>query len=121
LIVITPEEAGAPKTPVPILELRHEGSRIPEMIDRIMRATEVIVYGVETRDGKDYDLKQLGKFAGFADELPFSGTYTDMRLICWPWAVWGSNLPRTFHRFFTTCPPFPDTYEGAVERDCYMA
>jgi hypothetical protein len=96
------------------------GNQIPEAIDRIILAKEVIVYGGETRDGEDYDLAQLGKFAGLPGELPFSGRYTDMRRICWPWAQWGSGLSATYNRLFPTCPEFPDTYEGSVQRDCYM-
>src|ERR1700685_572809 len=76
------------------------GSQIPYAIDRIMRAKEGIVYLGETRDGNDYDLAQFGKFAGLPGELPFSGTYTDMRLICWPWAQWGSGLIATYNRLF---------------------
>lgn len=96
------------------------GERIPEAINRIMGAKEVIVYGGE-QGGKDYDLLQLGKFAGMPSELPYSGTYTDMRLICWPWAAWGSDLKGTYARLFATCPEFPDAYEGSVQSDCYMA
>lgn len=98
----------------------YQDGQITKAIERIMCAREVIVYGGVTRDGKDYDLLQLGKFAGMDDELPYPGTYTDMRQICWPWAVWGSSLIGTYDRLFITCPDFSDTYQGAVERDCYM-
>jgi hypothetical protein len=101
--------------------IAYQGERIPDAIQRIMRAKEVIVYGGEMRDGKDYDRVQLAKFVGLSGELPISGTYRDMRLICWPWALWGSYLIRTYHRLFPTWPEFPDTYEGSVQRDCYMA
>ncbi len=50
---------------------------------------------------------------GIAGNLPINGIHTDMRSICWSDRIWGSNLQGTI-------PPFPDTYEGSAERDCYM-
>jgi hypothetical protein len=99
----------------------YQGERISIALERIKNAAEIVVYGGELPNGQDYDLTQLGKFAGTSGEFQIRGVYTDMRLICWPWAAWGSSLRRTYERLFTTCPEFPDTYEGAVQSDCYMA
>lgn len=99
----------------------YQGDRISIALERIRNASEVIVYGGVLRNGDDYDLTQLGKFAGITGELSIKGVYTDMRLICWPTCAFGSNASGTYFRVFSARPDFLDTYEGDAERDCYMA
>jgi hypothetical protein len=82
-------------------------------IPRIAAAREVVTY-----NGR-YDLLQLGKLVGMSCNLPLTGIHTDMESVCWG-NINGRNLLGTYSMHLKTCLPFPDTYEGSNERDCYM-
>ena len=86
-------------------------------IEKIESAQEVVTY-----NGSNYDLEELGKFAGLpaGEKLPLHGQHTDMRSICWSDRIFGKNLISTYSLHFTECPDFPNTHEGSNERDTYM-
>lgn len=84
------------------------------VISRIIAAKEIITY-----NGERYDLLKLGERVGLSVNLPLMGIHTDMESVCWG-NINGRNLSGTYVMHHETCPPFPDTYEGSNERDCYM-
>jgi hypothetical protein len=97
------------------LYVPYRGSHIVAVaIPRIAAAREVITY-----NGTRSDLSDLGKWAGLSGDLPLTGIHTDMESVCWG-NINGRNLPGTYAMHPEPCPPFPDTYEGSNERDCYM-
>jgi hypothetical protein len=81
----------------------------------IQSSDEVVTY-----NGKNYDLKELGKFVGLDDNLPLQGTHTDMRSVCWSDRIWGKNLFDTYFLNFSDKPTFPRTHAGSNESDVYM-
>jgi hypothetical protein len=93
----------------------YRGRSIARAIRRLQSAHEIITYR-----GKNYDLQELAKFAGLSGDLPPKGVHSDMRNICWSDRIWGRDLVSTYKMHFGDCPPFPDTHEGSVQRDCYM-
>jgi hypothetical protein len=93
----------------------YQGDDILTAIRRIELADEIVTY-----NGKNYDLGQLGKFAGLQGDLPLKGTHTDMRSIIWSDRIWGSNLESTYLKHFASVPDFPETYVGSNERDVHM-
>ena len=101
----------------------YRGSRIPDALERVRNADEVITY-----NGEMYDLEQLGKFAGIVGDLPIKGKHIDMQRIIWEPIV-GSSLISTYGLHYKDCPEFPfghrdssdcDEYEGSNQRDVYM-
>ncbi len=93
----------------------YRGHAITRALRRLQNAKEIVTY-----NGKNRDLKDLGKFAGLTGDLPLKGIHTDMRSVCWSDRIWGSDLRSTYAMHFNTCPNFSDTYEGSNERDVYM-
>jgi hypothetical protein len=93
----------------------YRGAEILIALQRIAEADEVVTY-----NGKNYDLKELGRFAGLDGDLPLRGIHSDMRSICWSDRIWGSSLGSTFAMQFESHPDFPDTHEGSNELDTYM-
>ena len=78
----------------------YRGSRIPEALERVQNADEVVTY-----NGEMYDLEQLGKFAGIVGDLPIKGKHIDMQRMVWDPIV-GSSLIRTYGMHFEDCPDF---------------
>lgn len=95
--------------------IAYRGDAIRGAIQRIQDADEIVTY-----NGNNYDLEDLGKFAGIEGDLALNGIHSDMRSICWSDRIRGSNLPTTYEMCLGKPPAFPDTYEGDNERDCYM-
>lgn len=95
----------------------YRGQDILFAIARIETAEEVVTY-----NGKNYDLEELGKFAGLpiGEPLPLKGSHTDMRSICWSDRILGKKLRDTYLMHFPSCPSFPDTHEGDNENDVHM-
>jgi len=95
----------------------YRGTSIATAIQRIQEADEVVTY-----NGKNYDLGELGKFAGLpaGQGLSLNGVHTDMRSICWSDRIWGKCLRDTYFMHFTELPKFPDTHEGSNNSDVYM-
>jgi hypothetical protein len=93
----------------------YTGNKIVDLaIPRIIAAKEIITY-----NGDRYDLLKLGERIGLPENLPMSGIHTDMETVCWG-NINGRNLFGTYAMHREPCPPFPETYEGSNERDCYM-
>jgi hypothetical protein len=67
------------------LYVPYRGVEILIALQRIAEADEVVTY-----NGKNYDLKELGRFAGLNGDLPLRGIHSDMRSICWSdrWQAW---------------------------------
>ena len=94
----------------------YRGKEIRVAVQRIEVADEVVTY-----NGKLYDLRELGKFAGLSDDLPLKGIHTDMRSVCWSDRILGRGLYSTYAEHFPRYPIFPDPpYERSCRLDAYM-
>ena len=97
----------------------YRGDAIATAINRIEAADVVVTYNGSIHAGWS-DLVELGRFGGRPDAIPLKGMHTDMRTVCWSERIWGNSLNNTYTKHFSSCPDFPDTYEGSNERDVYM-
>ena len=89
-------------------------------MERIRAADEVVTYnGTELGQGW-CDLRELARLADCSPEQLLMGQHIDMRPICWPGGIWGSNLKETHRRVFGTVPAWGEAEEALSQEERYV-
>lgn len=94
----------------------YEGNDIPDGIQRLIRAREIVSY-----NGDRYDLGQLNHLMGGDSRQPLAilGCHIDMRVVCWD-PILGRSLRDTYEEHFGPPPKTDGSYIGSNQLDVQM-